>query len=133
MSGAKDLGWIRLHRKVTQSMIWDTAEPYDKRSAWIDLLLSVNHEDQEILVGGEPMKIHRGQRFTSVRKLAERWNWGNGKTLRYLRTLERLEMIQKDRTHGGTLITIVKYGFYQSERNTKRYAKRNTNEYTDGT
>lgn len=133
MSSKKDLGWIRLFRKVTQSTIWDTAEPYDRRSAWIDLLLSVNHEDRDIIVGNQMITVHRGQRFTSVRKLAERWNWGNNKALAYLRLLVSLQMIEKSSTHGGTLLTIVNYDLYQPKQNTGRNANKDTNEDASGT
>ena len=115
----KNQGWIKVFRKMTDSSIWDTDEPYDKRSAWVDLLLSVNHEDREIILGNDTLHVHKGQRFTSVRKLSEHWNWSKNKTLAYLRQLEALGMITRDGTHSGTLLTIVNYSVYQSGRDTK--------------
>lgn len=122
-------GWIILHRKVQDSAIWVKEEPYDCRSAWIDLLLMANHEDREIVINGWPLMVHRGQKFTSIRKLSERWMWTRNKVARYLNTLEKLNSIQKSGTHNGTLITIVNYEFYQDMRATKR----DTDEATGGT
>ena len=109
----KDQGWIKLHRRVAESAIWETDEPYDKRSAWIDLLLSVNHEDRDIVIQNDVLKVSRGQRFTSVRKLSKRWMWSPARTLAFLRVLENLDMITRDSTHNGTLITVIKYDIYQ--------------------
>lgn len=122
----KDQGWIKVYRQVTSSSIWDTDEPYDKRSAWIDLLLSVNHEDRDIIIGNDTLKVLKGQRYTSVRKLSEHWNWSKNRTLAFLRQLESLKMITRDGTRSGTLITIVKYDDFQNGRDTKRDTNRDT-------
>lgn len=115
MAGKKKdhVGWIKLYRQVTDSSIWDIDDPYDKRSAWVYLLLSANHEDKDIVVKNSTITVHRGQRFTSVRKLSETFKWTKDKTLAFLRQLERLGMVTRDATHSGTLITIVKYEEYQ--------------------
>ena len=89
-------GWICLHRKIQECSIWDNDEKFDCRSAWIDLLLLANHEDKKTLFDGKPVVVKRGQRITSVRQLAERWHWGNDRTLRYLRLLESEKMIIKE-------------------------------------
>lgn len=120
-------GWIKLHRKLLDCIIWLDSEPFDRRSAWIDLLLLANHSDKEILFNGEPIVISQGQYLTSVRKLALRWKWSNDRTLRYLRLLEQLQMIHKDSDNYRTLITIVNYGVYQTVPNADKY----TDEYTD--
>ena len=116
-------GWISVYRKIEENPIWTSKEPFDKRSAWIDLLLMANHKDKKIQVGNKILTIKSGQKFTSIRILAEKWNWSNGKVLRYLKMLEDDGMIQKSGTDNGTLITIVKYGFYQGSQN----ANKNTN------
>ena len=61
----KDNGFITLDRSLIDSAIWNTGKPFDERSAWIDLLLMVNHADNEILIDGKPKVIHAGQRWTS--------------------------------------------------------------------
>lgn len=107
-------GWIKLHRQILDCDIWiDDEEPFDRRSAWIDLLLLVNHRDKQIIFDGHPLTVKRGTYVTSVRKLAKRWSWCNKKTLNYLRLLEELGMIVKDSDNRRTLITIVNYEVYQ--------------------
>lgn len=115
-------GWIKLHRKLLDCDIWisDDDEPFDRRSAWIDLLLLANHRDKNIIFDGKPLAVQRGQYVTSVRKLASRWMWGNQKTLKFLRLLEDLNMITKESDSRRTLLTIVNYEVYQSTENTDR-------------
>lgn len=115
-------GWIKLHRKILDCGIWisDDNEPFDRRSAWVDLLLLANHRDKQIIFDGKAMTVSRGQYVTSVRKLASRWMWGNQKTLKYLRLLEELGMITKNSDSRRTLLTIVNYGIYQGSENADR-------------
>lgn len=106
-------GWICLHRKIQECDLWINNEPFDIRSAWIDLLLLANHEDVDIVFDYKPMTVKRGQFLTSVRKLGARWSWSKNRTLKYLRLLESLGMIERDSDRQRTLLTIVKYDVYQ--------------------
>ena len=54
-------GWIKLHRQLLDCWIWRVNEPFDKRSAWVDLLLTANHSDTKLLFNGEIITITRGQ------------------------------------------------------------------------
>lgn len=107
------LGWIKLHRKIVEGEIWNTSDPFDYRSAWIDLLLLANHEDKTIIFDCKPVLVKRGQHLTSIRKLSERWHWSRNKVARYLDTLCALNMVTKDSDTRRTLLTLENYGFYQ--------------------
>lgn len=113
-------GWILIHRKLQDNQIWLNNEPFDMRSAWIDLLMLTNHENVNTVFDGNPVEIKRGQYLTSIRKLSLRWGWGNEKTLKYLRLLESLQMIKRDSNNKRTLLTIENYDTYQNKPNTKR-------------
>lgn len=130
-------GWVKLHRQIQDSWLWMSDEPFDRRSAWIDLILMANHEDRKVLINGRLVVIGAGQRWVSVRVLAERWGWSKSKVMRFLTLLERDSMITMSGTPNGTLLTLIKYGFFQTGRDTSRdtneYTKRDTDEYTDGT
>lgn len=115
-----NLGWIQIHRKIRECVIWDSDEPFDRRSAWIDLIMLVNHEDKETVFDGEVVVVKKGQRITSVRILADRWHWGNEKTLKFLKLLEEQNMITREATNRRTLITVVNYELYQCGANTDR-------------
>lgn len=117
---AQKKGWVCLHRSIEDCAIWDTNEPYDRRSAWIDLILMANHEDKRIMFDGEFVTVKRGQKLTSVRKLCARWSWSNDRTLKFLRALENEQMIKRESTKRRTLITLVNYGLYQDVPNTER-------------
>ena len=110
---AANKGWICLHRSIQDSSIWDNDEPFDRRSAWIDLLLMANHEDREIMFDSHVRTVKRGQMITSIRKLSEKWSWSEKRTLKYLRLLEEAEMISKNSDNRATLLTVLNYAKYQ--------------------
>ena len=115
-----DKGWIKTYRKIQDCWIWLDKEPFDKRSAWIDLLLTANHADKKILFNGNLITVERGQILTSIRQLAEKWKWSYDKTLRFLRVIESDGMIHKDSDNFRTLITIENYEVYQEVPNADR-------------
>lgn len=128
---AKTSGWIRLHRKIWKSEIWNyDDEPFDRRSAWIDLLMMANFEERTVVINSRTVTIKRGQVFTSVRKLSERWHWSKDKVTRHLKVLNELKMATVDATPNGTLITLDNYGIYQDGCDTdKDTGKDNNNKY----
>lgn len=108
-------GYIKLHRAIRDCWIWNESEPFDKRSAWLDMLLMANHADAKIMIDGKLMEIHAGQFHTSILKLSERWKWDRKKTTRFMGVLESDQMITTNRTSKGTTVTIVNWGKYQIE------------------
>ncbi|WP_069649662.1 hypothetical protein [Caloranaerobacter ferrireducens] len=114
-------GWISLHRKIAEHWIWVSNEPFDKRSAWIDLLLLANHEDKKILLGNELVEVKRGEHITSEYILAQRWGWSRKKVRNFLQLLAEdgmIENIKEDKKR--TRLRIVNYNDYQELRNHKR-------------
>ena len=125
-------GWIRLYRKLQECWVWEDKEPFDKRSAWIDLLLTANHADAKLLFNGELITVQRGQILTSVRKLSVKWKWSVNKVYRFLKLLESDKMLQKESNKDRTLLTIVNYSVYQGGEYTNEYTNGNSDGYTDG-
>lgn len=82
-------GWISIYRQIIDNWLWKSNEPFDKRSAWIDLLLMVNHKTENIEFNGKIIAIERGQRITSIEKLADRWKWSRHKVSNFLIKLEK--------------------------------------------
>ena len=121
-------GWIKLYRQLQDCWIWLDKEPFDKRSAWVDLLLTANHSDKKILFNGELITVKRGQILTSVRKLSVKWKWSVNKVYRFLKLLESDKMLQKESNKDRTLLTIVNYSVYQGG----EYTNGNSDGYTDG-
>lgn len=116
-------GYVKIYRQIQDCELWIADEPFDLRSAWIDLLLSANHKDKTTLFNYSTITIKRGQLLTSVRKLSARWHWGVKKTYKFLTLLEELEMIHRESDTKKTLVTIVNYGIYQDIGNTDGYTE----------
>lgn len=113
MSGLAHIGYIYLHRKLLDNFLWESKEKFDKRSAWIDMLLMANHADKEMMFDSQMIVIHRGQYLTSQSKMAQRWGWNRKTVKKFLDTLKQSGMIQYDTTERSTLVTILQYAIYQ--------------------
>lgn len=133
----KDKGYIKLYRSLQDHWLWSGSEPFDDRSAWVDLLMTVNHEEKKIKVGRDIITIHAGQTWTSFVKLARRWRWSRNRVYRYIKMLISDGMILMDGTPNGTLLTVVNYGFWEGGRNTNGTSDGTSDgtpgETTDGT
>lgn len=127
------VGWIKLYRQIQDNEMWDgKKEPFDHRSAWIDLLLLANHKDKDLLFGNQIITVKAGQKITSLVALAERWNWSRNKVRRYLGVLQELQMIDRKSDNKKTLITIVNYGIYQSNESESETANETASETANG-
>lgn len=133
---SKEKGFIWLYRSICDNYIWKSSDPFDKRSAFIDLILMMNHDDTKINIKGNSVTICRGQHFTSIKSLAKRWKWSENKVRRFLKGLVSNGMAEVHGRADGTLVTLVNYGFYQDGRRangrTNGRANGRTGERTDG-
>ena len=120
-------GWIKLHRKILDNWIWDDPE---KLRAWLDILLMVNHEDKQIAFNGHIITIHKGQKLTSLMKLADRWGWTRNRVDRFLRLLDEAGMVKANRTPNGTVLTVINWAFYQDTRDSDEATNGATTEAT---
>lgn len=123
-------GWIALHRQIRDNWIWQDS---DKLKAWIDILLEVNHEDKKVLVNGKLVTIHRGEKLTSIAKLAEKWNWSKGRVRTFLDLLEQDGMCTTNRTTNGTTLKVSNYAEYQDLSTDKRTTVSTTDKTADRT
>lgn len=106
-------GFVKIFRCIDDNVLWRSNEPYCRRAAWIDLIFQVNHEEKEFILGNQKMVVKRGQRWTSISKLAQRWGWSEKKVRAYLDLLKAEGMIYLETTNRGTLITLVNYSKFQ--------------------
>lgn len=105
-------GWVKMHRAIMDHWLW-SAERHSKQSAWVDLIMMVNHEDHDITIGNYKITIHEGQVWTSYKKLKERWQWSNDRLKGFVDMLVEEKMIAVHPTNTGTLITVLNYRKYQ--------------------
>ena len=111
-------GWISIYRQIQEHWIWKSKEPFDKRSAWIDLLLMVNYQKEKIEFDNTIVEVDKGQRITSLEKLANRWGWSRHKVSDFLNRLEQEHMLVQVRDKKKTLISIENYDKYQFAKDT---------------
>lgn len=116
---AKNVGWIKLFRKLIDNRIY-FEEPFDKTHAWIDMILVADSD---------------GTINTSIKQLANRWKWSEGKVRRFLERLSEDGMVRTNGSHGGstngTTVSIVKYGEYQCGRRTDGSTDGSTDELSE--
>ncbi|HDK7158452.1 TPA: DnaD domain protein [Clostridium botulinum] len=105
-------GWISLYRSIQDHWLWQE-KSFSKGQAWLDLLLSANHQDKKIVFDSNLIEVKRGQFITSIRKLCDRWGWSNSKVKKFLDTLQSDEMIHYKSDTKKTTINIEKYEVYQ--------------------
>lgn len=105
-------GWISLHRQIQDNFLWQE-KPFDKKSAWIDMLLMANTKDNRVLVGNKTILVKKGQKITSIRQLCKKWGWSNEKVKNFLELLVKEGMILYTVTKNYTAYSIVNYEKYQ--------------------
>lgn len=103
-------GWIKLYRQIQESDFWNNDEPFDYRSAFIDLILLANHKNGTAF---DKVKISKGQYLTSIRKLIAKWHWHHRKVKRFLDLLECEGMANIQYEKMYLIITICNYNKYQ--------------------
>ena len=114
MKGESMEGWISLYRQIENNWVWKSNEPFDKRSAWISLLLKANHKDTKVVISNEVVEVKKGSFITSEVKLSEEWKWGRKKVRNFLKSLEDDRMLSKNSTTKYTSITIENWDLYQN-------------------
>lgn len=126
----KKLGWVPVFRSLQDHWVWSNDEPFSKGQAWVDLMLSVNHEEKKILINGRVVVIKPGQRWTSYRTLAKSWGWSKDRVKRYIKLLKSDGMLFTDETPNGTLLTLANWEVYNSVRDTKCDTDKDTDKDT---
>jgi len=112
-------GYIKLYRDIQTHWLWED-KPFSKGQAWIDLLLTANHEEAQTIIGNEIITIERGCLITSEVKLAERWGWSRTKVRDFLSMLIREQMIDKKSDNKKTWIKVLNYDIWQNSETAKK-------------
>ena len=77
-------GWFPVRRSILNDPHW-LERPVTRGQAKVDLFGLAEYEDTEASAkGGKKIPLRRGQLFTSMRWLAERWGWHRNKVRRFL-------------------------------------------------
>ena len=81
----------------------------------MDLILLAAYRDHKAVIAGALTDIRRGEVWTTIATLSERWGWSRGKTTRFLDELKTDSMVSIKRTQKITAITIENYSDYQCD------------------
>lgn len=105
-----DSGWIKLHRKILK---WEWYDDINTKVLFFHLLLTVNHEDRK----WHGILIKRGQRLTSIKKLASETRLSLRQTRTALTKLISTNELTNESTSQYRIITINNYCQYQKATN----------------
>lgn len=111
-------GWISIDRKLFDHRLWTSKEPFDCRSAWIDLIGLAAYKDHHEFYNDDFVLRKRGEIHVSMLWLAKRWKWDRRKVKRFLMALADDGMLSLNSTSQGTTIFLENYDFYQGKRTT---------------
>ena len=123
-------GFIAVYRKIQDHWLWEDKERF---YAWMDILLSAQFHDSNVLIGGNIITVPRGSWFVSLKTLETRWSWSRNKTRAFIRTLVSDGMLTTKRTPKGMLLTVVNYEVYQNGGTSKGTSKSTAEGTTEGT
>lgn len=103
-------GWISLHRSIRDHWIWQ--DP-NKLRWWLDILMSVNHEDAKVNVGFQLFECKRGQSIMSLQSWAKRWGVSKDTVRNFFVLLAKDGMIHTENMLKTTRLTVCNYDTYQ--------------------
>lgn len=124
-------GWIKVHRKVQHHWLFNEQREFSRFEAWMDMLLCVNHSEQQVIIQGVVYTVKPGESLQSLETWSKRWNWSKSKVKRFFDTLTKELMIETKNETKTTRLTICNYASYQVERNadeTQTTRRRNADE-----
>lgn len=108
------MGWIKLDRSIENNWLWE-AKPFSPGQAWIDLLMMAAHSTGPRQWKGSFLTQHRGEVFTSMVALADRWGWSYKKVGRFIKALEGDGMVRRGDLPKGIRLTIENYTKFQGQ------------------
>lgn len=81
-----EYGFLPVSRKMFDGSdeLWSDDEPFDRRSAWIDLLQLAQVRGRTRMIGGETVSLGPGELVVSERFLAKRWGWTKARVRKFL-------------------------------------------------
>lgn len=101
---------------IARSLFDDEAfkdQPFTEREAFVWLIMEASWKPRTKRVGNVTVNLERGQLAASVRFMADAWKWEKSTVDRFLKRLEKRDMIGTDSGTGVNVITVCKYEEYQ--------------------
>jgi hypothetical protein len=108
-------GWVRIWRKIEENPLW-LSDVFSRGQAWIDLIVFANHKDNFFYIRNNKIEIERGQIGWSEVRMSKRWKWSRNKVRNFLKMLQKEQQIEITKSSITTIITILNYEKFQSEK-----------------
>jgi hypothetical protein len=116
-----DRGYFVIARSVWDHELLQDDKPFSRREAWLSMISEAAWKQQRRSYGTYHVDLRRGQLAASERFLAKKWRWSRSTVRRFLKALERADMLELavlPVTGAGcepstTLITISNYDKHQ--------------------
>ena len=108
-------GFIKIQRKLFDNFLWNEARVFSKAEAWIDMIQSARFEATQEVIQNKVIELQKGELPASRRYLEKRWGWGGTKVTGFLKTLDKLGMIDQRISQGQTIINLSKYCEFQKK------------------
>jgi hypothetical protein len=105
-------GFIKLHRQIMDNELY-FMEKFNKKDAWIDLLLLANHKPATLFIRGIEINLNAGELCWSQLSLSKRWKWSDKTVKKYLEFLRSRNMIEFRGGRVTTVISIINWSKYQ--------------------
>lgn len=119
-------GYIKLYRQIADNPIFQDSDMF---KLWIYCLLKASHKKHEVMVERQTVQLSPGEFVTGRFALAEDFNKGvkkskqvNDRTLwRWMKTLEKWQMLSIKPTNKYSIVTIENWEFYQQQDRTNEH------------
>lgn len=102
--------------------IWSHPEfapcEFSEREAFLWLVSEASWKSRTVRAGRVVVDLDRGQLCASIRFMADAWQWSKSRVDRFLKRLEKRDMLVSECGTGQLIITICNYDEYQGERDT---------------
>ena len=106
-------GFVKLWRKIQDHYLYPDGRPFTDFEAFLDLAILQPNYKRKLWKGHV---IERGEFFTSLKKLAKRWQWSRSRVVRYLKD-RKLEKEVSIRVVGRcTIIRSINFEKYQGNK-----------------
>ncbi len=113
---AVNSGYIQLHRQLKDHWLWKDEK---KLKWWLDILFSVNHTDNKVLIKNTLIECKRGQSVKSIRTWAKEWKVSRKAVDCFFILLESEKMIEIESISFTSRLTVCKYDSYNKSGATK--------------
>lgn len=109
----EDDTWIKLYRKLLKSPIFENEKAL---KVWIWCLLKSTHVEREQLVGQQIVHLEKGQFIFGREKASRELNMTESTIYKYIKILEKLQMISINSNNKFSVVSIEKWEDYQDKK-----------------